>query len=95
MQQRPGKQLLACANTNIAVDNVVEGLILRGVRVVRTLQPDSRPADDREGRAVVIEVKHWASVDVACVLGLWVLTIDSSLRWNKTPYEPPDILVIV
>lgn len=35
----PFAPILACADTNAAVDNIVEGLVQRGVKVVRLGQP--------------------------------------------------------
>ena len=35
----PFAPILACADTNAAVDNIVEGLVERGVNVVRLGQP--------------------------------------------------------
>ena len=36
---RPITPLLACTDTNAAVDNIVEGLVKRGIKVVRLGQP--------------------------------------------------------
>ena len=37
--RQPLTPILACADTNAAVDNIVEGLVERGIRVVRLGQP--------------------------------------------------------
>ncbi|KAL3136519.1 hypothetical protein ABBQ38_005768 [Trebouxia sp. C0009 RCD-2024] len=43
----PFAPILACADTNAAVDNIVEGLVQRGVKVVRLGQPAKVRADVR------------------------------------------------
>lgn len=43
----PFAPILACADTNAAVDNIVEGLVQRGVKVVRLGQPAKVRADMR------------------------------------------------
>ena len=53
-----GARILACAGSNIAVDNLVEALLTKGVRVVRVGQPARISASLQKSSLDALAAKH-------------------------------------